>query len=117
MRIHEKVVCVCGGESLLKMLGEKSFWGGIENFRFCLGGELTLDDTMMYHYHPKLQNFKAKKNLKVTSSQSASSFCDMKKSWLVKKPSCRNTNCRHDSLPGLSFRDPMEIKRKLSTDL
>ena len=35
-----------GGKSLLKMPGEKSFWGGIENFRFCLGGGLTLDDTM-----------------------------------------------------------------------
>ena len=34
------------GKSLLKMAGEKSFWGGIENFRFCLGVELTLDDTM-----------------------------------------------------------------------
>ena len=38
-------LCV-GGRSLLKMPGEKSVWGGIENFRFCLGGELTLDDTM-----------------------------------------------------------------------
>ena len=38
-----------GRKSLLKMPGEKSFWGGIENFRFCLGGggELTLDDTMV----------------------------------------------------------------------
>ena len=27
-----------GGESLLKMPGKKSFWGEIENFRFCLGG-------------------------------------------------------------------------------
>ena len=34
-----------GGKSLLKMLGGKSFWGGIENFKFCLG-ELTLDDTI-----------------------------------------------------------------------
>ena len=44
MKIHEQVAC--GGKSLLKMPGEKSFWGGIGNFRFCLGGELTLDDTM-----------------------------------------------------------------------
>ena len=30
----------------MKMPGEKSFWGGIENLRFCLGLELALDDTM-----------------------------------------------------------------------
>ena len=35
-----------GGKSLWKMPGKKSFLGEIENFRFCLGGELTLDDTM-----------------------------------------------------------------------
>ena len=46
MKIHKKVACG-GGGSLLKMPGEKSFWGGIENFKFCLGGELTMDDTMM----------------------------------------------------------------------
>ena len=27
-----------GGESLLEMPGEESFWEGIENVRFCLGG-------------------------------------------------------------------------------
>ena len=31
-KIYEKVVC--RGKSLWKMAGEKSFWGGIENFRF-----------------------------------------------------------------------------------
>ena len=36
-----------GKRSLLKMSGEKSFRGGIENFRFCLSEELILDDTMM----------------------------------------------------------------------
>ena len=45
MKIHEKVIC--GGNSLLKMSREKSFWGEIENFRFCLGGGLTLDGTMV----------------------------------------------------------------------
>ena len=48
MKIHEKVVCG-GGKSLWKMPEKKSFWGGIENFRFCLGGgEVTLDDTMIF---------------------------------------------------------------------
>ena len=36
-----------GGNSLFEMPGEKNFWGGIKIFGFCLGGELTLDDTMV----------------------------------------------------------------------
>ena len=40
-----------GGKPLFKMPGEKIFWGEIEIFWFCLGGELTLDDTMAsYRY-------------------------------------------------------------------
>ena len=27
-----------GGNSIFQMPGEKIFWGGIENFWFCLGG-------------------------------------------------------------------------------
>lgn len=42
MKIHKKGIC--GGKSLSKMPGEKSFLVGIEHF-FCLG-ELNLDDTM-----------------------------------------------------------------------
>ena len=52
MKIYKKVACGGKGKSLLKMAGEKSFWGGIENFRFCLGEELTLDDTMHYNMRP-----------------------------------------------------------------
>ena len=37
-----------GGNSLFEMPGEEIFWGETENFRFCLGGGLTLDDTMGY---------------------------------------------------------------------
>ena len=36
-----------GGARLLKMPGKKSFWGGNENFGFCLWEELTLDDNMI----------------------------------------------------------------------
>ena len=42
-------------ESLLKMASEKSFRGGIEKFRFCLEGDLTLDDTMI-RYNISLLN-------------------------------------------------------------
>ena len=37
---------VGGGGITFENAGEKSFWGGIENFRFCSGG-LTLDDTVI----------------------------------------------------------------------
>ena len=43
-----------GGKSFFEMPGEKCFWGEIENFRFCLGGELTLDDTMTQYWHMDL---------------------------------------------------------------
>ena len=43
-------LCV-GGRSLLKMPGEKSFWGGIENFKIFPGGGTDLDDTVYWKWH------------------------------------------------------------------